>query len=151
MPTPPYFPPVTPPPAPPILRGMQLSLTTHSAGTVESGEAIPFNSIVANNTVGLSYAPTSGEVTFNCTGTYLVNWWVAIDNAQPQEVAFSLQLNGNEVQTSYSDIGGGQIYGTAILPVSAIGSELSLVNASGGTITYATTKGQAGMTVTQVK
>jgi len=149
-PTPmPIFPPVTPPTAP-QLRGMQVSLVGSSGGTVEQGACVAFDALNSNNTLGVSYTPGSGKVNVARTGTYLVNWWVAIENAQTAtSLAFALSLNGSDVQTSYSDIGGGQIYGTAIVTVSSIPATLTLVNRSGDAVTLVTAGGQAGMTLTQ--
>ena len=144
------FPPVTPP-SPPRLRGMQLSLVGSSAGSVVHGDCVDFDAVNSNNTLGLSYTPGSGSITISRTGTYLVNWWVAVENTQTTEMlAFAASLNGSDVATSYSDIGGGQIYGTAIVNVSSIPAALSLVNRSAGDVTLATAGVQAGLTVTQL-
>jgi len=130
---------------------MQLSLVGSSAGSVGNGDCVAFDTINANNTLGVSYKAGSGIITLNSTGTYLVNWWIAIENAQSAEsLAFALSLNGGDVQTSYSDIGGGQIYGTAIVTVNSISSTLSLVNRSGEAVTLVTAAGQGGLTLTQL-
>ena len=145
----PIFPPVTPQPLP-QLRGMQLSLAGSSGGTVQNGANVPFDTVGANNMLGVSYAPGSGTVTISRTGTYLVNWWVAVEGTQTAEsLAFAISLNGTDVQTSYSDIGGGQVYGTAIVNVTSIPATLSLVNRSGDAVTYVTASGQSGMTIVQ--
>ena len=129
---------------------MQLSLTGSSAGSVAHGGNVPFDTVNANNALGVAYTLASGMITLSRAGTYLINWWVALENAQTAEsLAFSLELNGNAVQTSYSDIGGGQIYGTAIVTVSSVPSTLSLKNVSGDAVTYVTAAGQAGITLTQ--
>lgn len=136
---------------PPAFRGMQLALKGSSAGTVADDASVPFDTIESNDLLGVSCATGSGNVILNHTGTYLVNWWVAVENAQTAEtLSFALELNGTPVQTSYSDIGGGQIFGTAVVQVGAIGSTLTLVNASGCAVTYVTATGQAGMTLTTV-
>ena len=130
---------------------MQLSLEGSSGGTVAANASVPFDTVDANNTLGVSYTAGSGSVTIGRTGTYLVNWWVSIAGTQTaQSLAFAVSLNGSDVQTSYSDIGGGQIYGTAIVTVSSIPATLSLVNRSGDAVTYATAEGQSGLTLTQL-
>ena len=147
---PPFFPPVTPPSAPRQLRGMQLSLRNHSAGTVASGGTILYDSVDSNSLLGVSYTSGSGAVTFSRTGNYLVNWWVSVENTQAAEIlAFALQVNGTNVQVSYSDNGGGQVFGTAIVNVSSVGTVLELVNESGSAVTFATASKQSGMTITQ--
>ena len=149
-PLPSPFPPVTPP-VTPQLRGMQLSLVGSSAEIVESASPVAFDALNFNNTLGISYLPGSGKITVGRTGTYLVNWWVAIENAQSAEtVAFALSLNGSDVATSYSDTGGGQIYGTAIVSVGSIPATLTLVNRSGDAVTLATAAGQGSLSLTQL-
>ena len=134
-----------------MLRGMQLSLVGSSGGSVAHGAGVAFDTVDSNNTLGVSYTSGSGSVNVGRTGTYLVNWWVAIENAQTAEmVAFALSLNGSDVATSYSDVGGGQIYGTAIVNVSSIPATLSLINRSGAAVTLATAGEQAGLTLTQL-
>jgi len=129
---------------------MQLALTNSSGGTVETGGAVEFDTVETNTLQGVSYAATTGTLTFNQVGTYLINWWVGIENAQAAEVlSFALSLNGTDVQTSYSDIGSGQMFGTAIVQVTSIGSTLSLMNRSGAAVTFVTAAGQGGLTVTQ--
>ena len=130
---------------------MQLSLVGSSAGTVAHGANVAFDALDSNNTLSVSYTPGSGSIIIGRTGTYLVNWWVAMENAQSTEsVAFALSLNGSDVATSYSDIGGGQIYGTAIVNVSSIPSTLSLINRSGNDVSLVTAAGQGGLTLTQL-
>ena len=146
-----------PAPQPPVipaqpakLRGMQLSLVGSSAGTVDPGAAVPFDTVNLNNTLGVAYTPSSGTVTINRAGTYLVNWWLGVENAQTAaSLSFATSAGGSDVQTSYSDIGGGQIFGTAIVNVTSIPTTLQLVNRSAAAVTYATAEIQAGMTIVQ--
>ena len=144
----PIFPPVVPP-QPQRLRGMQLSLTGQSAGTLAEGAAVPFDTVNVNNTLGVSYS--QGVITISRTGTYLVNWWIAFENEQTAEkLSFATSTGGVDVQTSNVDIGGGQVYGTAIVNVTSVPTTLQLVNRSGDDITYATVGVQAGLTLTQL-
>ena len=130
---------------------MQLSLVGSSAGSVASGASVAFDTVDCNNALGVTYTAGSGQIAIGRTGTYLVNWWVAIENAQGAEsVAFALSLNGSDLATSYSDTGGGQIYGTAIVNVTSIPATLTLVNRSGDAVTLATAAGQGSLTLTQL-
>ena len=151
LPTPiPPLPPMPTPPSPPQLRGLQISLVGSSGETIARGASVPFDALNVNNTVGVGYTPSSGVINVGRAGTYLVNWWVAVaDEQTAEEIAFALSLNGSDVQTSYSDVGGGQIYGTAIVTVSSLPATLRLVNRSGDEVTLVTAAGQAGLTVTQ--
>ncbi len=130
---------------------MQLSLVGSSAGSIANGACVSFDALNSNNTLGVSYTTGSGQINIARTGTYLVNWWVATCGTQTADtVAFALSLNGSDLATSYSDTGGGQIYGTAIVNVTSIPATLTLVNRSGDAVTLATAAGQGGLTLTQL-
>ena len=164
----PIFPPVTPTPTPtptePLrLRGVEATLTAGSGGTVANGFPIPFNNLVSNNAIGASFV--TGAITLNRSGTYLVNWWVAMGETEDAEAAngqtattggaapelsFSAALNGNIVSGSYAPSGTGQISGSALVTVMNTPSTLQVVNSSGGNVLLAQTSVQAGVTVTQL-
>ena len=129
---------------------MQLSLVGCSSDTIANGANVLFDAVNSNNTLGVGYTPGSGVINLSRTGTYLVNWWVAVQGAEAEELAFAVSLNGSDVQTTYADIGVGEISGTAIVTVGSVPATLSLVNRSGAEATYVTASGQAGMTVTQL-
>lgn len=144
----PIFPPVTPPPVR-QLRGMQLSLVGSSAGSVAADACVPFDTVDTNTTLGVTQS--GGTVTIGRVGTYLVNWWVGVENTQAAEsVSFAVSVNASDVQTSSSDIGGGQIVGTAIVNVTSVPVTLQLVNRSASSVTYVTAGVQAGLTITQL-
>ena len=135
---------------------MEVALTGAPGGTVPNGGAIPFNQLLSNTTLGGSFTPGVTGVTLNRAGTYLVNWWVAVDCDPPVEketeieVGFSVNVNGSVVSTAYAGVGTGQIAGSAVVTVTSAPAVLSLVNASGISVSYADTASQAGMTVMQL-
>ncbi len=128
---------------------MQLSLVGCSAGSVAADACVPFDTLNTNTTLGVTQS--RGTVTIGRVGTYLVNWWVGVENAQEAEtLSFAVSANASDVQTSYSDIGSGQIFGTAIVNVTSVPVTLQLVNRSANCVTYVTAGVQAGLTLTQL-
>ena len=160
----PVIPPVTPTPTGNLrLRGLEATLTAGSGGTVANGFPIPFNNLVSNNAIGASFV--TGAITLNRPGTYLVNWWVAMNATEDAESAndqtatvgqsdsqlsFSAALNGNIVSGSYAPCGTGQISGSTLVTVTNTPSTLQIVNSSGQNVLLASTTAQAGVTVTQL-
>ncbi|GEM_PF-2319945 len=155
-PFPPVNPPVTPPVQPARLRGTEVLLTGASGGTLANGFPIPFNNLVSNNALGVTF--TTSSVTIARSGTYLVNWWVAleepveVENAaagQNAGIAFSATLNGSVVSTSYAPGGTDQFSGTALVTVTNTPATLQIINNSGCNVVFGEAGAQAGMTVTQ--
>ena len=145
------------------MRGVEATLTAGSGGTVANGFPIPFNNLVSNNALGASFV--TGAITLNRTGTYLVNWWVALGDAAEAETVgdqtptvgqganelfFSAALNGNIVSGSCAPSGTGQISGSTLVSVTNTPSTLQIVNSSGQNVLLAETTAQAGVTVTQL-
>lgn len=158
----PIFPPLNPPTPPARLRGTEVALTGAAGATIADGAPVPFNVLVSNNTLGVTFIPGSGSVAFGRAGTYLVNWWVALgeeiatqngDEAKGAntETAFSVKLNGSVVSSAYAGSGAAQISGSSLVTVSSVPSVMQLVNNTGCSLTFAGgTSGQAGLTVTQL-
>ena len=158
----PIFPPLNPPTPPARLRGTEVALTGSAGATIADGAPVPFNVLVSNNTLGVTFIPGSGSVTFGRAGTYLVNWWVALgeeiatqngDQAKGANTAtaFSVKLNGSVVSSAYAGSGAAQISGSSLVTVSSVPSVMQLVNNTGCSLTFAAgTSGQAGLTVTQL-
>ena len=163
----PIFPPMptpTPQPVTPQLRGLEATLTAGSGGTVANGFPIPFNDLISNNVLGASFV--TGAVTLTRPGTYLVNWWVALDPSDlsaadseeqtttndqvTSELSFAVALNGDVLSGSYAPEGIGQMGGSAFVTVQSAPSALQIVNNSGENVLLAETTVQAGMTVTQL-
>ena len=165
IPTPifPPFPTPTPTPNPSVrLRGLQAALTDSAGDPVADGAAVPFNSLISDNTLGVTFLPGSGTFTFGRAGTYLVNWWMALgegaavsgaesSTAANGATAFSLTLNGTVVASAFAGAGAGQISGSALVTVSSVPSAMQLINDTGWGVTFAEgTARQAGVTVTQL-
>ena len=155
----PVFPPL-PPPAPtpmPTLRGLEAAFTAGSGATVANGFPIPFDTLISNNAVGASFS--TGAIVLNRPGTYLVNWWVATDNADQAvtetagqtgaELSFSAALDGSVIASAYAPTGTGQVSGAGLVTVKSTPATLQIVNNSGGNVVLAQTTEQAGVVVTQ--
>lgn len=111
-----------------------------AGGTAAASANAIFDTIVysAGN---VSYNSVTGVITFNESGRYIINWWVAyqlVDADNPVAVlAISSSqgdfLEGNSVSPS------GQVVGMGIVDVVSAPVTVSLVNASTGTLHYAST------------
>ena len=133
------------------LRGIEASLTNASGGTLPDSGAVLFNNTVSNNTIGGSYDSTTGTFTLTEPGTYLVNWWVALGDAQgTQALSFSLTANGTLARTAYTGANAGEINGTSLIAVGESPVSIQLVNNSGVPIQFAVSDVQSGATITQV-
>lgn len=159
------FPPMPPTPTPtppaPQLRGLEATFTAGAGATVADGFPIPFNNLVSNNVLGASFV--TGAVILNRPGTYLVNWWVAPEIAQPavekerkaavaqvyDEVSFAVTLNGQTVSGACAPSGTGQLSGSTFVTVTNTPSTLQVVNASGDNVFLAEVSTQAGLSITQ--
>lgn len=115
-----------------------LQIERSASGSVAQGANAIADSIVysAGN---ISYNPATGVITFNESGRFLLNWWVAYQLVDAANTTATLALSssqgdfleGNSVSPS------GQVVGMGIIEVAAAPVTLSLVNASAGTLYFA--------------
>lgn len=133
------------------LLGIETSLTGSSAGSIADDAPIAFDTVDLNNANGISYSATSGTYTFQNAGTYLVNWWVALQCTQTvTQIAFAVSVNGTDVSAAYADVGDGQVSGTALIQITSAPATVQLLNVSGGAVTLAAVAEQAGATILQI-
>ena len=59
---------------------ISLQIERSASGNVEAGEAVIFDTIISSDG-NISYDPLTGIITFNESGRYIVNWWVATQGA----------------------------------------------------------------------
>lgn len=124
-------------------------MTAGGGATVADGFPIPYDTLVSNNMTGATFA--TGTVTLTRPGTYLVNWWVTMQNIEKAgaESGFAVEINGVKLSGSYAPFGTGQIAGSSLVTVHSSPSTLQLVNHSGEPVTLSDTTAQSGITVTQ--
>lgn len=106
------------------------------AGSVANGANVIFDTIEfsAGN---ISYNNSTGVVTFNEPGRYIVNWWVVVNGGNGSNgYTFALTTSQGDIIEGCG-IGSGQVCGFGIVDVVAAPVTLSLVNASSTTLYYA--------------
>ncbi len=109
---------------------------TASGATVASTARVVFNSLVYS-TGDIDYNPSTGIITLNSTGRYIINWWVAIQSTgSANGMIFSLLSSQSDSITGSSPQIAGQVSGIGIIDVVSAPVTLSLINSSTGTLTY---------------
>lgn len=130
--------------------GIQAQLTKSGGAMLEDGAAVRFDSIL--NT--FDFSPTdsaSGTFTVSRPGTYLIYWWVSVSGTSgPASVAFALRQNDAADVSSAMPAITGQISGGALVAVKTVPSTFSLINVTGGTVSYADVTPQAGIVIAEM-
>lgn len=125
-----------------LAQGMQATVIG-GRKLLSSGEILPFDTIVTNQTSFLSLNTTTGEFTTTKAGNYLVLYYVNIDGTDANtEVAFSV----NGIKSQAVSAVQGQMSGFALLTLSP-GATISISNTSGQTVAISGTDIQAGITI----
>jgi hypothetical protein len=109
---------------------------TASGSTVASTARVVFNSLVYS-TGDIDYNTSTGIITLNSPGRYIINWWVAIQSTGTANgMIFSLLSSQSDSITGSSPQIAGQVNGIGIIDVVSAPVTLSLINSSTGTLTY---------------
>lgn len=114
--------------------GMQLQNTIPMSLSVN--DAVLFNEILVNSDPNVTYQPLDGTISFIAPGDYYVSWFVSVKTALGV-LGPNFSLITNESTPSYytagSEFNNGQIFGSALLAVTA-GFSISLQNQSAGIV-----------------
>lgn len=114
---------------------LQLQKTT---GTIVADAANVIFDIISYSSGNISVDTTTGVITFNTAGKYVVNWWVGtVSSPVTTGLTFALSTSQGDFIKGSSPVKTGELTGIGILDIAAAGTTLSLVNATGDTITYA--------------
>jgi BclA-like protein/collagen triple helix repeat protein len=112
----------------------QIERTT--AGNVDSGNNVVFDSVVYSSG-NISYNSVTGVITFNESGRYNFNWWVATQSSQSTNgTVFALSSSQGDFLEGNSPVKTGEVVGFGIIDVASAPVTVSLVNASGQTVFY---------------
>lgn len=109
--------------------------------TVASGSPVLFDRLLSTvDTANFSYNAGTGTVTISQPGVYYASWWVVTDGAgNSPNVQFALSVNGlTQTGDTYSPIVTGQISGSKLINATFAPTTISLLNATGETVNYAT-------------
>jgi len=125
-----------------LLRGIEVQLQGE-ATTVASRSSVVFDTLIANQAQFIAYNAITGTVTITQSGLYHINWWVATDGiagGRDVFIAFSIITSAGDNIKASSPNGTDQISGNALIAITASPINpvtLQLVNATDGTIAYA--------------
>lgn len=119
---------------------VNLQLTKTTDGSVLSGQNVIFENIsFASGAV--SYNNTTGVITLNEEGIYLLKWFVSTQASQSTVGAVFSIVGTNISPTAIignSPIKTGEVAGIAVINVETVPAEISLINDSGNEIWYST-------------
>lgn len=119
------------------MSNIALQIKLQSDGMVTSGGNIIFDSTVysAGN---INYDSSSGVITLNEAGRYVINWWVATQlSTSTSGAIFTLSSSQGDSLEGNSPLKTGEVYGMGIIDVASAPISVSLVNSSTGTFHYA--------------
>ena len=115
---------------------IELRIERTIAGSVAPGANVIFdlNPLLSGN---ISYNPVTGVITFNETGTYIINWFVVTQATFSSDgVVFALSSSTGDFIEGNSHLVTGEVSGFGIIDVVVPGKTLSLVNATTEDIVY---------------
>ncbi|SHH59803.1 hypothetical protein SAMN02745823_00422 [Sporobacter termitidis DSM 10068] len=114
---------------------LQIERTT--AGSVGVSNNVIFNNI-AYLSGNISYDDSTGVITLNKQGRYVINWWVSTQaSVSTNGAAFMLSSSADDSLLGTSPNRAGEVCGTGIIDVTAAPVTVSLVNASTSAVYYA--------------
>ncbi len=118
------------------MSNIALQLQRIAPGSVDNLSNVIFDDIILT-TGNIGYDSSTGIVTFNESGRYVINWWAATENTLiPAEMVFKLTTSQENIIKDISPLHTDGISGIMIIDVLSPGTTLSLTNVTGDTIEY---------------
>ncbi|MDU4960309.1 MAG: peptidase G2 autoproteolytic cleavage domain-containing protein [Sporomusaceae bacterium] len=110
-----------------------------SGSSIAAGETVIFDAVVIANG-DLSYNSSTGTLTFNTMGRYILNWWIAMQ-ASTSRVGTVFAIEGENISpsaqmTGNSPLAAGETVGFSIIETITAPATVRLVNKSDSTIWY---------------
>ena len=112
-----------------------LQIELQSTGTVTAGSNVLFDTIVHSD-ADIGYDSSTGVITFNQTGSYVITWWVATQSSTSPETVFALSPSLGNTLVGNSPLKTGTVSGTGVIDVAVPPFTLSLINSSLTTFYY---------------
>lgn len=132
------------------LTGIQAQLVGAGGTTIADGSNVIFDSVLNNQSGSISYSGATGTFTVTAPGNYYVDWWVGTDGAGPStNVSFAIDVNGVNYSEASSPIVSGQLSGEALVTVTTVPTQITLVNVTGQGVFVPTTPVQANIVITK--
>ncbi len=120
------------------MSNIALQIERTIAGSVAVGSNVVFDSIVYSDG-NITYNSGTGVITFNESGRYVINWWVATQSSlSTNGIVFALSSSQGDFLEGNSPIKTDEVTGVSIIDVAAAPVTVSLVNASTSAVSYAT-------------
>lgn len=114
-----------------------MQIERQSGGMVNSNDNVVFESIL-NSAGNITYNTATGVMTFLTAGRYVLSWWAATQSsASVQGVVFALVTSAGEVLKGNSPTKTGEVSGIGIIEVVTPPLTVSLINASGDKVNFA--------------
>ncbi len=105
-------------------------------GNIGPSENVIFD-LVSHSTGDIDYDNTTGVITFNEAGRYVVNWFVVTQSSSyANGVVLVLTSSEGDLITGNSNMKSGQVMGIGIIEITTVPATLSLVNAATGNYYY---------------
>ena len=115
-----------------------MQIERSASGSILPGANVIFDAIQykAGN---INYNTSTGVITFNEAGRYVINWWVATQTSTGANgMIFALSSSQGDFIQSDSPIKTGEVYGQGIIDVTSAPVTLSLLNSTTTNIIYST-------------
>ena len=134
-----------------MLLGLQAQYQDAEVATLADGDAIPFNTVINNQSPDMTLNAGTGEITITAPGNYYVSWWVSVDGSTVATfITFSLELDGTALSSSATPLLTDQLTGSDLITVTTTPAVLTLNNATGNDIFTGNTAIQANIAVVQL-
>jgi C1q domain-containing protein len=128
--------------------GIQAQLINSPGAFLDDDATVVFDTVITNQTSGITYNMETGEFTISAAGNYYISWWTTTDgSAGPVNMVFALNADGSPVAEGNSPIVTGQVNGDALLTVAETPVVITLTNTSGASISYGNINVQANITI----
>ena len=127
-----------------------LYVTRASAGSVPGAANVLFENIIYSLGTAITYSAITGEFTISEPGQYFFDWWVSTQTTLSSNTSFTLLSSKGDALAGASPLKNGQVGGIGVIEVLSPPVTVSLRNAGGSPVFYASQLLEtAAMRVTQ--
>lgn len=134
-------------------QGIELHVRDRSSQVIENNSSIGFDFIKLKIGDALDYNIESREIVIKQKGVYAFNWWLAIDGTGDiNEISIMLENENGSLDTGSSApvFAHSQVSGNSLVKVCRTPQKIKIVNKSGASIQFASTKMQSDLTIFKI-